>query len=50
MDARAILIVATGADKRRTFERALRSLDSQTAPVSALLRQADVPIRFFWSP
>ena len=50
LDARWIVILLRGSQKRTAFQWALDGEDIREAPVRALLHQNDVPVSVFWCP
>jgi 6-phosphogluconolactonase len=50
LDARWIVILLRGPEKRAAFQWALDGKDVREAPVRALLHQSDVPVSVFWCP
>jgi 6-phosphogluconolactonase len=48
--ARALYLHIEGADKRAALTRALHEGPIEEAPIRAVLRQAQVPLRMFWAP
>ena len=50
LDSREILLLISGAEKRRILERALEAGSVETCPVRAILRQTEVPVTVFWAP
>lgn len=47
--ARAIMIVVTGAEKRRVLEQAIGEGPLSSKPVGRVIAEIDVPIDIFWS-
>ena len=47
--ARAVMIVISGADKRRVLEQALKEGPLSTAPIGRLVSTIETPIDIFWS-
>ncbi|MGN6148304.1 MAG: 6-phosphogluconolactonase [Rhizomicrobium sp.] len=50
LDARWIVILLRGGEKREAYRWALKGTDLREAPVRALLHQSDVPVSVFWCP
>lgn len=50
LDSRAVLIVATGKVKRQAFERAQHVNRPADTPISSVLHQSRIPVRFLWAP
>lgn len=49
LDSRDIVLLISGAEKRRVLERALGEGPVEDMPVRAILRQTDVPVSVFWA-
>jgi 6-phosphogluconolactonase len=47
--ARTVMIVISGAEKRRVLEQALKEGPLATAPIGRVVASMDVPIDIFWS-
>lgn len=50
LDSRLIAFLFRGRDKLEVFERALAADDVTASPVSAVLRQDEVPVQAWWAP
>jgi 6-phosphogluconolactonase len=50
LNARAILVLAAGAEKRRVLEAALAGENANAMPIRAVLHQTRVPVVIHWSP
>lgn len=50
LKARQLHLLITGADKLAVYHNALASADESTTPVSAILRQQEIPVRVYWAP
>ena len=50
LQSRQLHLLITGADKLAVYQRALAGADDSTTPVSAILRQQEIPVRVYWAP
>lgn len=50
LQARAVMVLITGAAKRRVLERALAEGSVEELPIRAILRQSAVPVSVCWAP
>ena len=50
LDSRLIVLLFRGHDKLEVFETAKLAEDALAVPVSAVLRQGQVPVEVFWAP
>jgi 6-phosphogluconolactonase len=49
-EARRVVLLLTGADKRAAFERAVAAGPEADAPVRALLQRPDASVKAYWAP
>ena len=47
--ARTVMVVLSGAEKRKVLERAIQEGPLATAPIGRVIAEIDVPIDIFWS-
>ena len=50
LDAREVILLITGDEKRRVFGQALTPGPIEDMPVRAVLHQHQTPVRIYWSP
>ncbi|MEM1104439.1 MAG: 6-phosphogluconolactonase [Pseudomonadota bacterium] len=50
LDAKRIVVMATGEEKWRTFDAARGGGDPMEMPIRAVLRQTETPVQFCWAP
>jgi 6-phosphogluconolactonase len=48
--ARAVMVVISGAEKRRTLEQAIKEGPLSSLPIGRVMAAIEAPIDIFWTP